>query len=96
MVYRISGLLKFVDFGGLDIWNIVLDQLQPEVESFVRDFSVIKDRVQAGNIGVKSGNGFFKYPGKGIDSYVVERDESLVRHLLNTNPHLDTKSLEVN
>ncbi|KOO52201.1 3-hydroxyacyl-CoA dehydrogenase family protein [Viridibacillus arvi] len=90
-----SGLLKIIDFGGLDIWNIVLDQLQPKVESSVRDFCVIKDRVQAGNIGVKSGKGFFEYPGKGFDSYVVERDESLVRHLLNTNPRLGIKSLEV-
>ncbi len=76
-----SGLLKIMDFGGLDIWGIVLDQLQPVIESEVRSFSVIKDKSEQGNLGVKSSKGFFDYPGRGLDAYVIERDRSLIQQL---------------
>lgn len=76
-----SGLLKIMDFAGLDIWEIVLEQLQPTIESNVRSFSVIKDKTIQGNLGVKSSRGFFEYPGKGLDEYVIDRDRSLIQQL---------------
>jgi len=91
-----SGLLKIIDFGGLDVWNTVLQQLQPKIESSVRDFAEINDRVKVGDFGVKTGKGFFEYPGKGLDGYVIQRDETLLRHLLSTNPQLREEKEEVN
>ncbi|MFJ7647514.1 3-hydroxyacyl-CoA dehydrogenase family protein [Lysinibacillus sp. NPDC097279] len=76
-----SGLLKIIDFGGLDVWGIVLDQLQPAIESKVRSYSVINDKTEQGYLGVKSSKGFFDYPGKGLDEYVIERDRSLIQQL---------------
>lgn len=76
-----SGLLKIMDFGGLDVWSIVLAQLQSKVESGVRKFNSIEEKVKDGHLGVKSSKGYFEYPGKGLDEYVVERDRALVQQL---------------
>ncbi|EGQ20753.1 3-hydroxybutyryl-CoA dehydrogenase [Sporosarcina newyorkensis 2681] len=80
-----SGMLKIMDFGGLDVWDIVMEQLQPKIESDVRMFPIIKDKIDQGNLGVKSSKGFFKYPGMGLDEYVIERDRSLIQQLQTFN-----------
>ncbi|MBY0221810.1 3-hydroxyacyl-CoA dehydrogenase family protein [Sporosarcina aquimarina] len=80
-----SGVLKIMDFGGLDVWDIVMGQLQPKIESDVRTFPIIKDKIDQGNLGVKSSKGFFEYPGMGLDEYVIERDRSLIQQLQTFN-----------
>ncbi len=42
---------------------------------------MIHDKTEQGNLGVKSSKGFFDYPGKGLDEYVIERDRSLIQQL---------------
>ncbi|MCM3386930.1 3-hydroxyacyl-CoA dehydrogenase family protein [Ureibacillus chungkukjangi] len=79
--FATSGLLKIMDFGGLDVWDIVMDQLQPEIESNVCSFGVIKEKTEQGHLGVKASKGIFEYPGKGLDDYVIERDRSLIQQL---------------
>lgn len=86
-----SGLLKIMDFGGLDVWKAVMDGLQPEIESGVRSFKKIDQKVEEGTIGVKSGKGFYDYPGKSFDGFVMDRDTELVNHLLTTHPKLKAK-----
>lgn len=83
--FATSGLLKIMDFGGLDVWEIVLGQLQPEIESNVRSFSAIQEKTEQGHLGVKASKGFFDYPGKGLDEYVIERDRSLIQQLNTFN-----------
>lgn len=83
--FAASGLLKIIDFGGLDVWSSVLQNLQKEIESEVRDFSIINNLVQKNAIGVKTGKGFFEYPNKGFDEFVLQRDSELLKHLLNTH-----------
>lgn len=89
-----SGLLKIMDFGGLDVWSIVLDQLQPALESNIREFEILKDKVRTNKFGVKTAEGFFGYPGKNMDGYVIERDRSLVQQLNTFNKILNTKEHE--
>jgi len=76
-----SGLLKIMDFGGLDVWQVVLNQLQSEIESNVREYNSLQEKVETGNLGVKTSKGYFEYPGKGLDQYVIERDRALVQQL---------------
>lgn len=79
--YATSGILKIMDLAGLDIWNIVLEQLQPEIESGIRRFSTIVDKVEKGNLGAKTSQGFFEYPGKILDEFIIERDRILIQQL---------------
>lgn len=92
--FSTSGLLKIMDFGGLDVWSIVLDQLQPELESNIRTFDILKDKVGADKFGVKTAEGFFDYPGKSLDGYVIERDRSLVQQLNIFNKIFNAKEHE--
>lgn len=82
--FSASGLLKIIDFGGLDVWLTVLKNLQKEIESGVREYSTLNTLVSNNHLGVKSGKGFFEYPGKGFDEYVLQRDAELLKHLINT------------
>jgi len=91
-----SGLMKIMDFGGLDIWNITIRELQSKIESSDRSYKIIDDRIEAGAFGVKSGKGFYNYPGKGLDGYVIERDTDLIKHLLSTHPSLKKQKEEAN
>ncbi|MFS0574456.1 3-hydroxyacyl-CoA dehydrogenase family protein [Sporosarcina sp. 179-K 3D1 HS] len=86
-----SGLLKIMDFGGLDIWDITIRELQSKIESTDRSYSAIARRIESGALGVKTGKGFYNYPGKGFDDYVMERDTDLIQHLLSRNPKLREK-----
>lgn len=79
--YTTSGILKIMDFGGLDIWHTVLTQLQTEIESEIRVFPTLINKVEKGEFGVKTTRGFFDYPDKGLDDYVVERDRQLIQQL---------------
>ncbi|MFP7201877.1 3-hydroxyacyl-CoA dehydrogenase family protein [Lysinibacillus halotolerans] len=83
--FAASGLLKIIDFGGLDVWSSVLQNLQKEIESEVREFTIIKDLVGNNALGVKRGKGFFEYPNKGFDEFVLQRDSELLKHLINTH-----------
>lgn len=83
--YATSGLLKIIDFGGLDVWDKVLSNLQPEVESDVRSFPMMKELVEQGAFGSKTGQGFFEYPGGTFDDLVLARDGELLTHLLVTH-----------
>lgn len=83
--YCASGMLKIMDFGGLDVWTIVLGNLQKEIESGQREYTIMKELVEEQKLGVKSGKGFFEYPGKVLDDYVIERDDRLLKHLINTH-----------
>lgn len=78
-----SGLLEIMDFGGIEVWTKVIEELQPVIASGNKEFEALRTRVEKGNLGVKTGQGFFDYPGKSFDSYLLERDRTLLKHLMN-------------
>ena len=80
----VSGLLEVIDFGGIDVWNKVIEELQPEIASHQSAYQVIQEKIANGHFGVKTGSGFYAYPGKSFDEYTLERDRNLLKHLLNT------------
>lgn len=59
--YATTGQLEIADFGGLDIWKIVGDNLLTVMDNSRQANELLKKKVNQEQLGFKSGQGFFKY-----------------------------------
>lgn len=78
----LSGVLEIMDFGGLDVWNKVIQELQPKIASHQSEYQVIHERLAKGDLGAKTGKGFYQYPNQSFDAYVFSRDAQLLQQLI--------------
>lgn len=62
--YATTGQLEIADFGGLDIWCTVGDNLLPAMNNDQKSNSLLRRKVEKNQLGLKSGEGFFKYSGE--------------------------------
>ena len=60
--YATTGQLEVADFGGLDIWCVVGDNLLKVMDNRQSANPLLQEKVKEGKLGLKSGEGFFKYP----------------------------------
>ena len=60
--YATTGQLEIADFGGLDIWAAVGDNLLPQMSAIQHANPLLSEKVTEGKLGFKSGQGFFDYP----------------------------------
>ena len=68
------GPLAISDFAGWDVTARVYQNLAPDVRSDAELPTCIREMVEAGRIGAKSGAGVFEYPPDKIDQQIAERD----------------------
>jgi len=73
------GPIETADLGGLDVWRRVLDNLAPVLGRASEAPVAVRDRVDRGELGAKTGRGFFDYPGERGAERVRERDRALIR-----------------
>jgi len=76
-----SGPLEVCDFGGLDIWKRVYQNLSPLIRSDTLLPRVLADAVSAGNLGAKSGRGFYFYQATSHAQKTAERESRLLELL---------------
>lgn len=57
-----TGVLESADLGGLDIWCAVEDNLFKELNSSKKASDLLKEKVNNKKLGLKTEEGFFKYP----------------------------------
>jgi len=60
--YATTGQLEIADFGGLDIWTAVGDNLLPKMSAIQMANPMLAEKVNQGHLGFKTGKGFFEYP----------------------------------
>ena len=81
------GPLLTMDLGGLDIWSSVLENLIPEIQNSTKPSKVIKQLVDQGHKGVKSGKGFYDYGmdfSEGdLEGKIKRRDQEFLNRLKN-------------
>jgi 3-hydroxybutyryl-CoA dehydrogenase len=58
-----AGILETADMGGLDVWCTVQDNLFKALDRSDAACDLLRAKVQDGKLGVKTGEGFFGYPG---------------------------------
>lgn len=61
--YATTGQLEVTDFGGLEIWCIVGDNLLKTMDNSTSANALLRQKVKDGKLGVKTGEGFYNYEG---------------------------------
>jgi len=61
--YATTGQLEIADFGGLDIWCTVGDNLLGVMDNSQSANNLLRQKVAEGKLGLKTGEGFYSYKG---------------------------------
>jgi 3-hydroxybutyryl-CoA dehydrogenase len=75
------GPLETSDFGGLDTFYRVAQNLLPDLSDAKSASPVLKKMVDEGNLGVKTGRGFYSYPPAVAKKKIKQRDQRLLEQL---------------
>lgn len=83
MGFRLAALgpLMIHDFGGLDIQTAVFRNLAPEIASGTDVPGAVRRTVENGDLGYKTGRGFYHYPPESAEAIRSERDQRYLQLL---------------
>ncbi|WP_043932773.1 3-hydroxyacyl-CoA dehydrogenase family protein [Bacillus sp. EB01] len=73
------GPIETADFGGLDVWKRVVENLAPELDESKGAPEVIEELFAQGKLGTKTGEGIYKYDNVSVRDKIRERDENFIR-----------------
>lgn len=79
--YATTGQLEIADMGGLDIWCTVGDNLLSVMDNRKEANPILREKVVEGKLGLKSGEGFFKYPPEKATEMKNEFNKRLIVQL---------------
>ena len=79
--YATTGQLEVADFGGLDIWCIVGDNLLPAMDNSTQANNLLRQKVAEGKLGIKSGEGFFRYDADQLPAIRKRFAQKLIHQL---------------
>jgi 3-hydroxybutyryl-CoA dehydrogenase len=83
--YATTGQLEISDFGGLDIWCIVGDNLLAVMDNSKTANKLLQEKVAEGKLGIKSGEGFFDYSGDKGKEALEKYTKKLLHQLKASN-----------
>jgi len=72
------GPLEIADFGGLDTWKYVTENLFPLLDRTTAAPPALTERVADGKLGIKTGEGFYRYRAGEIKERLEDRDASFI------------------
>jgi 3-hydroxybutyryl-CoA dehydrogenase len=73
----IMGPLETVDLGGLDLTQAIQRYLLPELDRSTEPAALINDKVARGELGAKTGKGFYDWPADRLARTIRQRDAAL-------------------
>ncbi len=76
--YPVLGPFRVSDFGGLDVFHHLSEELFNDLDRSSAPPSIMKRLVENGRIGVKSGRGFYDYTGSQEGELIKDRDRRLL------------------
>ena len=79
----VIGVLQTMDMAGLDLMYKGTKYLYPHIDRSLEPQQVLRDKVLAGDLGAKTGKGFFTYDeaaeSDGKESKLKNRDKQLLK-----------------
>ena len=78
----VVGPLETVDLGGLDLTQAIQTYLLPELECSTEPLQLIREKVGKGELGAKSGKGFYDWSPSRFKEVIRRRDETLIELVL--------------
>lgn len=75
------GPIETADFGGLDTWTVVSKLLFPELSNTTTPPEILKNKYDAGKLGIKSGEGFKTYTEEEAAEKIKQRDNNFIELL---------------
>lgn len=79
--FPITGPLESADISGLDVIAAIHSYLLPELDVSSSPQRGLRERVGKGDLGVKTGRGFFDWSARDPQERIAKRDQELVRRL---------------
>jgi 3-hydroxybutyryl-CoA dehydrogenase len=75
------GPIETSDFGGLDTFLNISRYLFKEIDRSTEPPEALKEKVAQNKLGVKTGEGFYPYPGGKAQERIKERDRQFLQRL---------------
>lgn len=79
--YATTGQLEVADFGGLDIWCVVGDNLLKVMDNSQEANRLLREKVKEGKLGIKTGEGFYPYKQDEIPAIKKKFMKKLIHQL---------------
>jgi 3-hydroxybutyryl-CoA dehydrogenase len=79
--YALIGPLRTADLGGLDVFYTISEYLFAELSAAQRPPALLAEMVDAGELGVKTGQGFYGYADGASNTIIAHRDRVLLDFL---------------
>lgn len=76
--YAALGPFGVADFGGLDTFDHINSYLNADLCDSKEGSALLREMVQRGELGVKSGKGFYDYAGDKADEAIRQRDKQYI------------------
>jgi 3-hydroxybutyryl-CoA dehydrogenase len=80
-----AGPFQIGDLAGWDVWRAIAEQLMPDINSRAEIPALLQERVDRGEFGVKSGQGFYTWDAP-AEAEVRGRIASTLLHLSQNDP----------
>ncbi len=77
--WAFTGPIEIADFGGLDTWKRVFDNVAPDLDQSVEAPAIIRQLAEEGKLGTKSGEGIYEYDDHIISHKLDERDRNFIK-----------------
>ncbi|HJV17942.1 MAG TPA: 3-hydroxyacyl-CoA dehydrogenase family protein [Bacillales bacterium] len=77
--WAFTGPIEIADFGGLDTWQSVFDNVAPDLDKSKRAPVIIREMVKLGKLGTKSGEGIYTYADSTLTQKINTRDRQFIQ-----------------